>query len=212
MTRFFWSQYQNQNKQTPPPLEMTTPSFSESIYAVLPDEGVVMVEARDATSDTGCALAGWVLLIVSLSLIVFLVVRLATGHNGFFASPPSLSSSSPPPPPATSAAVSLASPADLAALRATSVREGRNLCVLAYSSQCGHCTAFLPVWKQAAATPSGTTFAQFEVGSQWKEVMDKHKIDGVPTMLLFAPKGDEVRTFEDKRTVEAVQRFASSSH
>ena len=186
--------------------EPFVPSFSESIYAMMPEERLYGSDEghqggappdESSSSTSACSLAGTILVIVALSLIVWMIVRLATGGGNF---------TSTPPPGGGPTLTDLATPADLDALRTNSKA---NVCVLAYANGCGYCTQFMPEFTRAAkAGVPSVMFARFQVGSQWKEVMRQYNITGVPEVLRFKSNG-QVDHFKGARTAESVLAFAS---
>jgi len=81
--------------------------------------------------------------------------------------------------------------------------------VLFYADWCGHCQRLEPIWEEASKMSKGRMIqrdvgskeAKGETAAENQALMDKYKIDGFPTILVFQ-NGKSV-PYEGPRTVEA---------
>ena len=78
--------------------------------------------------------------------------------------------------------------------------------VLFYADWCGHCKTIKPVWKEAAekANTDSKRMVMIDVGGkkpEQQELINKYKIDGFPTILVF--QNGKPEPYSGKRDVDA---------
>ena len=84
-------------------------------------------------------------------------------------------------------------------------QSGKQL-VLFYADWCGHCKKIKPIWEEAASEIKDKDKKMLKVncggGSEKeKEIMEKYKIDGYPTIILF--KNGKPSQYEGARNKDA---------
>lgn len=75
-----------------------------------------------------------------------------------------------------------------------------------YSPNCGHCRAMQADFDEAATTFTEVTFGGVDCIAQ-KDICEKHKISGYPTIYLFKPGDKKGIEFSGQRTVDSFDDF-----
>lgn len=75
-----------------------------------------------------------------------------------------------------------------------------------YSPNCGHCSAMAPAFEEASTTFTEVSFAGVDCINQ-KDICDKHKVTGYPTIFLFKPGDKTGIEFKGERSADGFDDF-----
>ena len=78
-----------------------------------------------------------------------------------------------------------------------------------YAPWCGHCKNLVPEWKKAATALAGAVKIAAVDATVQKQIADKYKIQGFPTIKFFPPGGAEPEDYNGGRTSDAIVSYCN---
>jgi thiol-disulfide isomerase/thioredoxin len=86
--------------------------------------------------------------------------------------------------------------------------------VMYHAKWCGHCRTTKPIFEQLGATQTigGKTVDIIKVDEEKEpELVAAQKVEGYPTIRLFAPSGEAVADYNGDRSLDDLQKFLAQN-
>ena len=85
--------------------------------------------------------------------------------------------------------------------------ENKKTLVFFHMNGCGHCTKMMPEW-HAFEKNNKTNIATKKIErSQAPELIDRHNIQGFPSIMLLDSKNDKIKDYDGERTSSGFHEF-----